>query len=190
VIRIEFNLTEEELEKRVDSLANEIMDYFAKKNIKDVYLIFILTSSFIFASDLMRKLSKLGLILQTDVISVKSYVGTESKDIKINIDDIYRNKLDDKDILIVDDILDTGKTLTYVREQILDHYKPKTMEFCCLLNKVTAERNLQFEVRFIGFNIPDAFVIGYGLDCEGRYRELSYITTIDQVQGGIKNEKN
>lgn len=189
MVIISFNLTEIELEERVNSLAGEIVEYFTKRNIKDIYLIFILTSSFVFASDLMRKLSKLGLVLQTNVISVKSYVGTESKNIKTNIDDIYRNQLDNKDILIVDDILDTGKTLTYVREQILEHYKPKTMEFCCLLNKVTGERDLKFEVRFIGFNIPDAFVIGYGLDCEGRYRELSYITTIDQVQRDIKMNK-
>ncbi len=185
---MDFNLSEEKIMRKVNTLAKEINEYYSKRLIREIYLIFILNSSFIFASDLMRKLSKAGMILQTDVVSVKSYVGKKPKPIKANVEDIYRAKLDNKNILIVDDILDTGRTLTYVRELIFEHYKPKSMEICCLLNKVKAERNLHFEVRFIGFNVPDVFVVGYGIDYEGRYRELSYITTIDQIQGAKKND--
>ena len=179
---MEFIINEEHIEKKVQELAQEIYDFFNEKQIDFIYLIFILTSSFMFASDLMRELSQLGLKIQTDVVTVKSYVGTVSRDITINPDDIYRQNLNDKNILIVDDILDTGKTLTYVRKQILEAYKPKVLEFCCFLEKDKPKRKLDFDVRFIGFRIPDLFVVGYGLDYDGKYRELPYITEIKQLK--------
>ncbi|MHA2392613.1 MAG: phosphoribosyltransferase [Promethearchaeota archaeon] len=175
---MKFTITEEQIKERVDELAQEVYDFFKNEQIDFLYLIFILTSSFVFASDLMRALSKLGLEIQTDVISVKSYVGTESGDIIINPDDIYRQNLNDKNILIVDDILDTGKTLTYVKKQILETYKPRILEFCCFLEKNKSQREFNFKVRFVGFKIPDLFVIGYGLDCDGKNRELPYVTEI------------
>jgi hypoxanthine phosphoribosyltransferase len=175
---MKFTITEEQIKERVDELAQEVYDFFNNEQIDFLYLIFILTSSFVFASDLMRALSKLGLEIQTDVISVKSYVGTESGDIIINPDDIYRQNLNDKNILIVDDILDTGKTLTYIKKQILETYKPKILEFCCFLEKNKPQRVFNFKVRFVGFKIPDLFVVGYGLDCDGKNRELPYVTEI------------
>ena len=177
-----FIITEEQIKDRVYELAKEIHEFFSEKKIEFIYLIFILTSSFVFASDFMRVLSKLGLKIQTDVISVKSYVGVESGDITINPDDIYRHNLNDKNILIVDDILDTGKTLTYVKRQILETYKPKILEFCCFLEKDKPDREYDFHVKFLGFKIPDVFVIGFGLDWDGKGRELPYITEIDQVE--------
>lgn len=179
---MEVIINEEQIEEKVQDLAQKIYDFFNNKKVDFIYLIFILTSSFMFASDLMRILSQLGLKIQTDVISVKSYVGTKSGDIIVNPDDIYRQNLNDKNILIVDDILDTGKTLTYVRKQILEAYKPKILEFCCFLVKDRPKRKLDFDVRFIGFRIPDLFVVGYGLDYEGKHRELPYITEIKQLK--------
>jgi hypoxanthine phosphoribosyltransferase len=175
---MKFLINEEQIRERVKKLAQEIYNFFIEQKIDFIYLIFILTSSFVFASDLMRVLSKLGLKIQTDVISVKSYVGTESGEISINPDDIYRHNLNNKNILIVDDILDTGKTLTYVKKQILDTYKPKILEFCCFLEKDRPNREYDFKVKFLGFKIPDVFVVGYGLDCDGKNRELPYITEI------------
>ena len=175
-----FIITEEQIKGRVHELAQEIYEFFSEKKIEFIYLIFILTSSFVFASDLMRVLSKLGLKIQTDVISVKSYVGMESGEISINPDDIYRHNLNDKNILIVDDILDTGKTLTYVKKQILEAYNPKILEFCCFLEKDKPDRDFDFKVRFLGFMIPDLFVVGYGLDYNGKNRELPYITEVQQ----------
>jgi len=177
---MKFIITEEQIKERIKELAQEIYDFFNEKKIEFIYLIFILTSSFVFASDLMRVLSKLGLKIQTDVISVKSYVGINSGDISINPDDIYRQNLNDKNILIVDDILDTGKTLTYVKRQILETYRPKLLEFCCFLEKDKPSRKYNFKVRFLGFKIPDVFVVGYGLDCDGKYREIPYITELNQ----------
>ena len=175
---MKFLIKEEEIKERVQNLAQEIYDFYNEQRIDHIYLIFILTSSFVFAADLMRVLSKLGLVIQTDVISVKSYIGTESGTITINPDDIYRQNLNDRNLLIVDDILDSGKTLTYVKKQILETYKPKSIEFCYFLEKEKKHRAYDFIARFIGFKIPDLFVVGYGLDWDGKHRELPYITEI------------
>jgi len=78
--------------------------------------------------------------------------------------------------------LDTGETLYHIREQILSLYKPNTLEFCCLLNKIHERRTKEIEVRFIGIDIPDEFVVGYGLDYNGKYRELPYLTSVDQIK--------
>ena len=109
------------------------------------------------------------------MIAVKSYTGTQPTEIKLNLDDLERNNLNDKVILIVDDILDTGNTLKHVRKEILGKFNPKMIDFCCLLKKPDNLKSMDFIVQFIGFEIPKIFVVGYGLDYEGLYRELPYI---------------
>jgi hypoxanthine phosphoribosyltransferase len=179
---MEFNITEEELEKIVRRLANEIFVYFNQKNIDTVYFIIILTSSLVFASDLMRELSKLGLKLRTDMIRAKSYKGKESGELKIRSDDFLQKDLNNENILIVDDIYDTGETLFNIKKLVLDLYKPNMLEFCCLLNKIHQNRTQEVAVKFIGKDVPDVFIVGYGLDHDGKYREIPYITTIDQLE--------
>ena len=179
---MEFKITEKELNKIVKRIAKEISDYYNEKNIKSIYFIIILTSSLIFASDLMRELSRLGMSLRTDTILAKSYKGKESGEVKIRVDDFLQIDLNEKNILIVDDILDTGETLYHIKKQILSIYKPKTLEFCCLLNKIHERRAKDVDVMFIGIDIPDEFVVGYGLDYNGKYRELPYLTIIDQIK--------
>lgn len=175
-------ISESEIKQRIKDLSSEIKDYYDSQGISSIYYVFILTSSFVFAADLMRELSKLGLQMQTDVITVKSYIGTKAGELTINAEDVYRNNLDDKNVLVVDDILDTGATLTHVRNNILQAYSPQSLEFCCLLKKEMLSENLGFNVKFIGFEIPDKFVVGYGLDCDGKYREFPFITTMDRLK--------
>ena len=182
---MEFKITEKEIDDIVSKLAREISDYFKEQQINFLYFIVILTSSLVFASDLMRKLSRLGIFLQTDAVRAKSYKGKTSGDIKIRVDDFIQIDLNEKHVLIVDDIFDTGETLYHIREQILNIYKPKTLDFCCLLNKIHERRVKKIDVRFIGIDIPDEFVVGYGLDYNGKYRELPYLTTIDQIKKTI-----
>jgi len=180
---MEFIITEEEINNRVKELANKIQGHYKNKyNVEYIYFILILTSSFIFASDLMRNLSKLSMKLKTDVISIKSYVGIHSGPIQAKIDDIYRENLNNKHVLVVDDILDTGATLNHVHKQILNSYTPKTLDFCCLLKKQNERRKLDFNVKFVGFEIPDFFIVGYGLDHNGDYRELPYLISLEQIQ--------
>jgi len=179
---MEFKITEEELEKTVKKLANDIFIYLKERKIDTIYFIIILTSSFVFAADLMRELSRLGIKLRSDTIRAKSYKGKESGDLDIKVDDFLKIDLNNKNILIVDDILDTGETIYHVREHIVNLYNPNMLEFCCLLNKIHKRRTKDVYVRFLGINIPDKFIVGYGLDFNGKYRELPYITTIDQIE--------
>jgi hypoxanthine phosphoribosyltransferase len=189
VTSTDFEISETELKKIVEKLATKINEFYNEKNINFVYFIIILTSSLIFASDIMRELSKLGMVLRTDTIRAKSYKGKKSGEVKIRVDDFLQIDLNEKNILIVDDILDTGETLHHIREQILNIYKPNTLEFCCLLNKIHERRVRDVDVRFIGIDIPDKFVVGYGLDYNGKYRELPYLTTIDQLEKGLSYGK-
>jgi len=179
---MEFTITEKELEGIVKRLAIEIKSFFREKNIESLYFIIILTSSLIFASDLMRELSKLGLRLKTDTIRAKSYKGKKSGDLIIKKDDFLQKNLNGKNILIVDDIYDTGETIYNIKKLILDLYRPNILEFCCLLKKIHQNRVRKVEVRFIGAEVPDAFIVGYGLDYDGKYREIPYITTVDEVK--------
>ena len=173
-----FKISPEEIDSRVNELSQEIYEFYSSKNVDYLHFVFLLTSSFIFASDLLRKLSLYKLKIKTDVIYVKSYIGTQSTEIKLNLDDLERNNLNDKAILIVDDILDTGNTLSHVRKEIFRRFKPNMIEFCCLLKKTDPLRNMDFNVQFIGFEIPKIFVVGYGLDYNGLYRELPHIKSL------------
>ncbi|MBY9003074.1 MAG: hypoxanthine phosphoribosyltransferase [Candidatus Lokiarchaeota archaeon] len=172
---VNFNISPKDIDLRVKELSQEIYEFYRGNNVSSLYFIFLLTSSFMFASDLLRKLSHYDLKIKTDVIAVKSYTGTQSKEIKLNIEDLERNNLNDKAILIVDDILDTGNTLTHIRKEIIKRFTPKMIDFCCLLKKEDNLRKIDFNVQFLGFKIPKIFVVGYGLDYNGLYRELPYI---------------
>lgn len=173
-----FKISSKDIDLRVKELSQEIYEFYSGNNVSSLHFIFLLASSFMFASDLLRKLSLHDLKIKTDVITVKSYTGTQSTEIKLNLDDLERNNLNNKAILIVDDILDTGNTLNRVRKEILGRYNPKMIDFCCLLKKPDNLRNMDFNVQFIGFEIPKIFVVGYGLDYEGLYRELPYIKNL------------
>ena len=178
---MDFRITEEQLKEIVKRLAEDIYNFFKEKQLNSIYFIIILTSSLIFASDLMRELSKLGMKLKTDTIRVKSYKGRESGDLQIKKDDFLQKNLNGKNILIVDDIYDTGETIHFIKKIILDLYRPNVLEFCCLLNKIHSNKTKEVEVKFIGMDVPDVFIVGYGLDYNGRYREVPYITTIDNL---------
>ncbi|MHA1191544.1 MAG: phosphoribosyltransferase [Promethearchaeota archaeon] len=173
-----FKISSKDIDLRVKELSQEIYEFYSGNKVSSLHFIFLLTSSFIFASDLLRNLSIHDLKIKTDVIAVKSYTGTQSTEIKLNLDDLKRNNLSNKAILIVDDILDTGNTLKRVRKEILGRYTPKMIDFCCLLKKPDNLRTMDFNVKFIGFEIPKIFVVGYGLDHEGLYRELPYIKNL------------
>jgi hypoxanthine phosphoribosyltransferase len=179
---MEFKINETELNKTVKNLANKVFTYFNEKGIDSIYFIIILTSSLVFASDLMRELSRLGMKLRTDTIRAKSYKGKESGELNIRADDFLQINLDKKNVLVVDDIYDTGETIFHIKQHILELYKPNLLEFCCLLNKIQPNKTKNIDVRFIGIDVPDKFIVGYGLDYNGKYRELPYITEIEQLE--------
>lgn len=169
-------ISSEEIRIRIKQLAFSIFnDYYINKNIKTINFIYILDGAFIFAADLCRELYRKGMSLNIGSLTMKTYVGTESVKNPI-INPLLNYSLEGKDVLVVEDILDTGNTINHL-EIILSGQKPKSIEYCCLLkknhNRCILHSNI--DIKYIGFTIPDDFVIGYGLDYNGLYREIPYI---------------
>ncbi|MHA1723661.1 MAG: phosphoribosyltransferase [Promethearchaeota archaeon] len=181
----DFVILEEEIRQRVQELAKEIYHFYSEKKITLIHVIFVLTGAFIFTSDLIRELNSLGLKMKIKEIIVHSYRGMYSGEILLEERDFLDLKLNNAEVLVLDDILDTGKTLQEVKKKILEIYAVKSLELCVFLKKENNERQVDLDIRFVGFNIPNIFVVGYGLDYNGEYRELPYIINLAQL---MKNQ--
>lgn len=166
------------IERRVRALARRIqLDYKGR----DLVMVAILNGTVLFLADLVRNLT---LPLHLDFIGVSSYreatVPGELKWTKTPTLDIRG-----RDVLLVDDILDTGATLFQVRRSLLLK-KPRSLKTCVLLEK-TARRSHPVKADYVGFDIPDAFVVGYGLDFAERYRNLPFIGIMRENKGAPEN---
>ncbi len=159
--------TDAQIKERVKSLAVEIKRVYGDAEFTMVSLI---NGAVMFTADLMREIDN---PVRLDCIRVSSY-GAKTKSIGVP-QIIHSLTLDimNRDVLLIDDILDTGKTLKLVRELILE-LKPASLRTCVLLDK-KGRREVPLEADFVGFEIPDKFVIGYGLDFAERYRNLPCI---------------
>ena len=159
--------SEEQLKARVREIAGQIDRDFAGK---EPMLISVLRGSFIFMADLMRSIT---LPCTVDFMAVSSYGAgtTSSGQVKITKD--LSESIEGRDIIVVEDILDGGNTLSYLL-QILQARHPASMKLCTLLDK--PDRRIKpVHVDYSGFSIPDEFVVGYGLDFAEKYRNLPYI---------------
>ena len=174
----EILFTEEQLKKRVEELARQIENDYAEK---EVMFIGILRGSFVFLADLCRRWVDLPCTL--DFMSVSSYgTGTTSSG-QIQIIKDLSEDITGRHVIVVEDILDSGNTLHYLLN-ILEHRHPASVRLCALLDK--PERRVKpVELHYCGFSIPDAFVVGYGLDYAERYRSLPYVGILKpEVYGG------
>lgn len=159
-------ITEEQIEHRVRVLAHAIQRDFANR---EMVAISLLSGTVMFLADLIRHLN---LPLRLDFIGVSSYgVGTVSGDLVFTKE--LRLEVRNRDVLLVDDILDTGKTLSRVLPK-LRVLKPRRIRTCVLLDK-PSRRVEDIEADYVGFEIPDFFVVGYGLDFAERYRNLPFV---------------
>ena len=159
-------ITDEQIARRVKSLAHEIERDFRGR---EMVVVSLLSGTVMFLADLIRHLN---LPLRLDFIGVSSYgVGTESGELVFTKE--LRLDVRNRDGLLVDDILDTGKTLSRVLPK-LRLLKPRRIKTCVLLDK-PARRSEKIKADYIGFEIPDYFVIGYGLDFAERYRNLPFV---------------
>ncbi len=159
------------IKNRIRELARQINSDYEDQSV--IFLI-IANGALIFGSDLVRLIS---VPLKFDTLSVSTYIGTEStKTLSLN----SRLKLDitNQNIVIADDIFDTGYTLSCVFE-IVRKFKPKTIKSCVLISK-RKNRTLDFTPDYVGFEIDDEFVVGYGLDYNEDYRNLEYIGVLNQ----------
>jgi len=160
-------LTTGQIQSKVKELAERIsQDYKGK----DIVAVGILKGAFMFFSDIVRTIK---VPLKLDFIIASSYVKTEtSGEVTVFYD--VREQVADKDILLIDDIIDSGVTLNHIRESILAK-GPNSLKTCVFLDK--KERRIEeVPLDYVGFEIPNEFVVGYGLDYEGQFRNLPYIS--------------
>ena len=168
---VDVMISEEEIKQRIAELGREITEHYRSRQEKhDLVLIGLLKGSFIFMADLCREIE---VPHEVDFMTVSSYGNgmTSTRDVKIikDLDEDIRGK----DVLIVEDIIDSGNTLNRVKE-ILSLREPASIAICTLLDK-PSRREVDVPVEWIGYSIEDKFVIGYGIDYAQRYRHLRYI---------------
>ncbi len=161
-------LSEEQLTERVRALGTQITaDYDGK----DLHLITILRGGLFFLTDLARAIN---LPLSLDCLAISSYSGGRPGAVRITKD--LEDSVRERNVLIVEDIIDTGLTLAYIRRN-LQVREPASCRICTLLDR-PYRRIVDIEVDYVGFEVPDEFLVGYGLDLRGRYRNLPYIGTL------------
>ena len=158
---------------RVDELVDEICAGTASDNL---VIIGILKGSFMFLADLMRGLHRHNVHPRIDFLTLSSYGSDTVSSGKVNIIHDIREDINGADILLVDDILDTGRTLAFTRKLLLER-GGRSVRSCVLLDKKT-HRAVEFEADYAGFPIDDHFVVGYGLDYDNLYRELPHIAKV------------
>lgn len=164
-------ISEEEIQSKVRELAARISA--AYKN-RDIITVGILKGAWIFMADLIRKIS---LPVTCDFLTVSSYgAGTETSGLVQVVADL-KTPIEGKDVLLVEDIVDTGVTLNYIKDVLLLR-NPQSFRVCALLDKPERHR-AQIKIDYLGFTIPNKFVVGYGIDYNEQYRNLPYIGYID-----------
>jgi hypoxanthine phosphoribosyltransferase len=169
-------ITDRQLARRIRKMSRQIESDYAGK---EMVVVALLNGTVMFLADLIRNLSS---PLRLDFIGVSSYgAGTESGNLVFTKE--LRLDMRGRDVLLVDDILDTGKTLSRVLDK-LKALEPRSLKICVLLNKA-ARRVERVEPDYVGFDIPDFFVIGYGLDFAERYRNLPFIGVLHPHVYGV-----
>lgn len=164
-------LTEEEVDKRIQEIGDQISKDYAGRQI---HLICVLKGGSFFMCELAKRIT---VPVSLDFMSVSSYgKDTKSSGVVKIVKDLDES-IKDKDVLVVEDIVDSGRTLSYLMEMLRDR-GPKSLRLCTLLDKPD-RRVIDVDVDYTGFAIPDKFVVGYGLDYDQRYRNLPYIGIVE-----------
>ena len=155
------------METKIRELAAQITEDFSDK---DVVFIGVLKGAFIFLADLVKHVN---LDCAIDFVGVSSYGNTTESSGQIKITKELTLDMKDKDVIIVEDILDSGNTLKFLKEYLQER-GPASIKICTLLDK-RERRKVEIEADYVGFTCPDVFVVGYGLDYAEKYRNLNYI---------------
>ena len=164
--------SEEQLKKRAAELGAEISkDYEGKP----ILLIGILKGSLPFMADLMRRIDG---DVEIDFMAVSSYGSSTVSSGVVKIIKDLDHSIEGKNVIVIGDIIDTGITLSYLSKYLTDK-RPASLKVCTLLDK-PSRREMEVKVDYVGFQIPDKFVLGYGLDFEQKYRNLPYIGVVEE----------
>ena len=172
--KISVLISEETVNNKIKELGEQISRDYAGKQI---HLICILKGGAFFACELAKRIS---IPVSIDFMQVSSYENSTTSSGIVRIKKDLDESLEDKEVLIVEDIIDTGNTLHYLIPVLMAR-KPSSLKLCALLNKPD-RRQKEVEISYLGFNIPDEFVIGYGLDYAQKYRNLPYIGVVELDQ--------
>ncbi len=168
---IEVLVTKEDVEKRISEMADEINRAYAGKSL---HLVCVLKGGAFFMCELAKHLN---MPVSLDFMSVSSYGSATKSSGVVKIVKDLDEPIKDKDVLVVEDIVDSGRTLSYLMEMLKDR-GPASLHLCTLLDK-PERRVVEVNVDYTGFQIPDKFVVGYGLDYDQHYRNLPYIGVVE-----------
>ena len=169
--RVRVLLTEEEVDKRIRELGDQLSkDYEGE----EIHLVCVLRGSVFFTCELAKRIT---VPVSIDFMSASSYGSDTISSGKIKIVKDLEDSLMEKNVIVIEDIVDTGRTLSYLLK-MLGERKPKSLRLCTLLDKPD-RRVTDVEVDYTGFEIPDEFVVGYGLDYAQKYRNLPYIGIVE-----------
>jgi hypoxanthine phosphoribosyltransferase len=163
-------LSQEVIKKRVQELGKEIDQHYRDR---EIIIITLLDGAIVFTADLIRNLA---IPLRLDCLRVSSYGNSTDPETAPRILSSLKSDVRDKHVLLVDDILDTGNTLQSVLDEVSSK-QPASVHSCVFLDKPERREN-GFKADWVGFSIPDEFVVGYGLDYAGRYRQLPYVASL------------
>ena len=161
-------ISQEELEKRIKEIATQITKDYENK---ELVIVCILTGAVYFATDLTKYIKNDTLTLE--FMKVSSYGNSTESTGEIKIKKDLENSIAGKNVIIVEDIIDTGLTMTTLKKYLIER-KTESLKVCTLLDK-KERRKVEIEADYVGFEIPNKFVLGYGLDYEEYYRNLPYI---------------
>lgn len=164
-------ISEEKINKRLDELTNQLMEEYKGQ---DLMFLCILKGSIFFTVELAKRMKN---NIQFEFIEVSSYENNESTG-KIKLNKDITGSIEGKNVIIIEDIVDTGRTLCFLKEYLLQK-NPKSLKICTLLDK-PSRRIESIKADYIGFTIENKFVIGYGLDDEQNYRNLNYIGYVEE----------
>lgn len=167
----EILITQEQIQQRVADLGEQITQDYQHSD--KLLLLGLLRGSVMFMTDLMRHIRR---PMTMDFMLVSSYAGTQSSGF-VRIDADHKTNIYGWDVILIDDIVDTGYTLYTVRKLLLER-QPRSLKICALLDK-KARHKVDIHIDYLGFEIPDYFVVGYGLDIDEKGRNLPYIASVD-----------
>mgnify|MGYP003337749844 FL=1 len=165
-------IDEEKISRRNAEIAREI----ALKDPKNLLVVAVLKGSFMFAADLMRALHHVGMMPQVEFMHLSSYRDATISSGQVVILKDVESDVRDRDVILIDDILESGRTLAFAKD-LLAARGARVMT-CCLLEK-PGKRAVQIDADFVGFTIPDLFVVGYGMDVAHSYRQLPFIGVVE-----------
>lgn len=169
--KIEVLFSAEDIARRITEIAEEV----ALSELKNILVVSILKGSFVFAADLIRAFHRAGMAPEVEFISVSSYgAGTEAGELRLLRD--VETEVSGRDVILIDDILESGNTLKFTRNLMLERGANR-VAIIALLDK-SMRRKTEIEADFVGFECPDKFVVGYGMDVGHAFRELPFVGVV------------